>query len=303
LCSVDEAVQVIAAAVLPWAGVHVGPREQARRAAQLATVVDGFATPVRPYLRAVTARALTNRWLRRVVRDARARRTSVTPPGSGLDAVLGFRDEHGRPLSAALAAVELHNIVRPSIAVAWFVAFADAALQEHPDWCARIAAGDDTAAWAFAHEVRRRYPFVPVLAARTRTAEDIGGVPVPRGGFVLLDVHGTTHDPAYWPEPDDFDPERFLRADYPDEALIPQGGGDRATGHRCPGEDLTLTILQVSVRRLAGSPRPDTEQEIGYDATRVPPRPQVPARTRNWSATAATRRALLSLVTRFRVQG
>jgi cytochrome P450 len=37
-----------------------------------------------------------------------------------------------------------------------------------------------------------------------------GGVRVPRGGLVVLDVHGTDHDPEHWPDPDRFDPDRFL---------------------------------------------------------------------------------------------
>jgi cytochrome P450 len=41
---------------------------------------------------------------------------------------------------------------------------------------------------AFAQEVRRLHPFVPVLAARARCAQDVLGVPVPRGGLVVLDV-------------------------------------------------------------------------------------------------------------------
>ena len=71
------------------------------------------------------------------------------------------------------------------------------ALHEHPEWRRRIADGDEVALAAFVQEMRRLHPFVPVLAARTRSAQDVLGVPLPRGGLVVLDVHGTDHDPAH----------------------------------------------------------------------------------------------------------
>jgi hypothetical protein len=77
-----------------------------------------------------------------------------------------------------------------------FVAFAGRALHEHPGWRTRIAEGDREALSAFVHEVRRLYPFVPVLAARAGDRQDVLGVAVARGGLVVLDVHGTDHDPA-----------------------------------------------------------------------------------------------------------
>ncbi len=262
----------MAAAVIPWAGIPVGPEEVPRRAAQLTSVVDGFATPGRPYVRAAVARGRTNRWLRGVVRRARAGQPHPAA-GTALHAVATFRDERGRLLPPRTAAVELHNVVRPTIAVAWFVSFAGKALHEHPEWRERIAAGDDAAVRAFAHEVRRLYPFVPILAAKARHAQDVAGFRLRRGGLVVLDVHGTNHDPAHWPDPDRFDPDRFLHGGHDPDALVPQGGGDVASGHRCPGEDVTLTMLRVAVRRLAGLPDLVHATDLGYDMTRVPTRP------------------------------
>ena len=269
----DEAVRVIATSVLLWAGIPVTPQELPRRAQQLATIVDGFAKPGRPYLRAVAARAASDRWARRLVHRVRTGALDAAP-GTALHAAATATDTRGRLLPERVAGVELLNVVRPTVAVAWFVAFAGRALHEHPQWRERIAAGDEAALEAFVQEVRRLYPFVPVLAARTRTAQDVLGVRVPRGGFVVLDVHGTDHDPQHWPEPDAFDPGRFLDGPVDPDALVPQGGGDVATGHRCPGEGATLTMLAVAVRALASAPLAVPPQDLEHDPAVMPARPR-----------------------------
>jgi fatty-acid peroxygenase len=269
----DEAVHVLAASVLPWAGVPVTPDELPRLARRLAAVLDGFATPGPAYVRAVRARRQVGRWARQLVRRVRA--GELRPPaGSALHAAATLRHADGRLLPERTAAVALLNVVRPTVAVAWFVAFAGKALHEHPEWRRRIADGDEVALAAFVQEVRRLYPFVPVLAARTRTAQDVLGVPLPRGGLVVLDVHGTDHDPAHWPDPDRFDPDRFLQGSVDLDTLVPQGGGDVATGHRCPGEAVTLTMLAVATRALARTPHTVPPQDLGYDLSRIPTLPR-----------------------------
>ena len=213
------------------------------------------------------------RWAGRLVRRVRNGELHP-PPGSALQAAAALRHVDGRLLPERAAGVALLNVVRPTVAVAWFVAFAGKALHEHLEWRRRIADGDEVALAAFVQEVRRLYPFVPVLAARTRSAQDVLGVPLPRGGLVVLDVDGTDHDPAHWPDPDRFDPNRFLQDPVDLDTLVPQGGGDVATGHRCPGEAVTLTMLAVAARVLARTPHTLPSQDLGYDLSRIPTRPR-----------------------------
>jgi hypothetical protein len=196
------------------------------------------------------------------------------PYGSALHAAARARDPKGWLLPERVAATTVLNVVRPTVAVAWFVAFAGKALDEYPEWRERIANGDDAALDAFVQEVRRLYPFVPVLAARARAAQDVLGVRVPGGGLVVLDVHGTNHDPEHRPEPDRFDPDRFLQGRVDPDTLVPQGGGDVTNGHRCPGEGVTLTMLAVAVRALAGLPQTLAPPDLDYDLSRIPTRPR-----------------------------
>ncbi|MEE3918236.1 hypothetical protein V2I01_05100 [Micromonospora sp. BRA006-A] len=70
---------------------------------------------------------------------------------------------------------------------------------------------------------------------------------------MLLDLYGTNHHPDLWPEPARFRPERF--AGWRDDpfGLVPQGGGDHFTGHRCAGEWITIELMKRAVTNLTGA--------------------------------------------------
>lgn len=59
-----------------------------------------------------------------------------------------------------VAAVELLNIIRPTVATARFVLFAALALYENPRCVKKLQTGDKKYLWCFAQEVRRFYPFL-----------------------------------------------------------------------------------------------------------------------------------------------
>lgn len=69
------------------------------------------------------------------------------------------------------------------------------------------------------------------------------------GDWALLDLFGTNRDPRIWTEPEAFRPGRFLDRQPDPFQLIPQGGGDHCTGHRCPGEWITLALARRAARR------------------------------------------------------
>jgi fatty-acid peroxygenase len=258
----DELAEVYGAAVLPWAGIACSRRRAARLARRLARIVDGFGGVPTAYARGWAARITANRWAGRLVASVRTGAT-IPPAGSVLAVVAGA------DLPTPVAAVELVNVLRPTVAVAWPGTFAAAALAEHRQW--RGLLGDPERRVAFAHEVRRRYPFVPALAGRVRREADALGHHLSTGDRVVLDVVGTDHDPSTWPDPEDFLPTRFARGEPDPFALVPQGGGDAHTGHRCPGEPLTVRLLAATAGVLAGL---DFEPlDTSYDLTRIPTLP------------------------------
>ncbi|WP_239647499.1 hypothetical protein [Nocardiopsis baichengensis] len=59
-----------------------------------------------------------------------------------------------------------------------------------------------------------------------------------------------------------------------DDVFIPQGGGDVALDHRCPGEDVVLSILTELSTRLAALDCTGPEQDRTIPVGRIPTRPR-----------------------------
>jgi fatty-acid peroxygenase len=176
-------------------------------------------------------------------------------------------------LPSRTAGVELLNVLRPTVAVAWLGTFAAYRFAEHTDWRERLAGPDGGRdRLAFSQEVRRTTPFAPVLAAKVHQRADLEGLALRPGDRLVLDVMGIDHDPARWPDPQRFDPERFLDVRPGDYDLVPQGGGPVRTGHRCPGESVALSLLDVTLRILALVDY--TPMSTDVDLSRMPTLPE-----------------------------
>ncbi len=233
-----------------WAGVPLPPDRVERTARMLAAMYEHVADLGLGHLKARRARREANAWAGRIVSDARTGALG-TVPGTALHAIAEHRDPRGHPLDVSVAAVELLNVLRPTVAVALFMTHAAHALYEHPGARERVRHDPDGTARAFAQEVRRLYPFFPLAAARTRKAFAWHGHRFPAGVRVLLDIPGTNRDPAAWDDPDRFDPSRFIGTEPGAFELVAQGGGDHYTGHRCAGEWITIELMRAAVHHFA----------------------------------------------------
>jgi fatty-acid peroxygenase len=266
------AVAVFGEAVQEWAGAADSPPVMAQRSRDLGLIVDGFATPSPAWVRAVRARRRADTWATRAITDVRQGRRRAER-GTAAWVMAHATDLDGELLPARTAAVELLNVLRPTVAVAYFAAFAALELEANPDLADRCATGDPEAVERFCQEVRRMSPVVPRLAGRSRCPFTWHGHEVDAGDRVLLDVHGTDTDPHAWSDASTFDPDRFRSdaAERPD--FIPQGGGCVETGHRCPGEGIAMALLCAVVpplARLDWSIHPDDRV---YSRRRMPARP------------------------------
>lgn len=93
--------------------------------------------------------------------------------------------------------------------------------------------------------------------------------------MTLLDFYGTNHDANLWENPELFKPERFAKWDEDSFTLISQGGGDHHTGHRCPGEWITLDIMKASFDYLANEIAYEVpDQDLSYSLVDIPSIPK-----------------------------
>jgi fatty-acid peroxygenase len=191
----EEVGPVLCHAVHLWAGVPIVPSQVPGRTNDLRAMIEAPAAVGPPHRRGRSARRRAEHGLGTLVKRVRAG-TSVAPEGSAVQVVSAHRDVDGRLLDARVAAVELLNLLRPTVAVDRFITFAALALHAHPQWRSRLRDGDGREAELFVQEVRRFYPFFPMQAARVRTPFDWQGVHFPSGRRVLLDLYGTDHHPS-----------------------------------------------------------------------------------------------------------
>ncbi|MHC3458909.1 cytochrome P450 [Streptomyces flavovirens] len=271
----DEMSKVLTRAVCSWAGLPGDIGRDDALADDLVAMVDGFATAGPRHWRARRARHRQEDRLGRLISTYRSPEAlEGVPDGSVLTSVASHRDEDGALLHVRTAAVELLNVVRPTVAVSWFLTFGAHAMHRWPSVRERLAAGDASYALAFAQEVRRFYPFAPFLGGLAAADLRWQGEEIPAGTMVLLDVYGQNHDPELWEAPYVFSPERFVGREPGRDELIPQGGGEAGSGHRCPGEDITLALLCALGPKLARLTYDVPEQDLRIPLRRVPTRPR-----------------------------
>lgn len=267
------AQEILTQTVCAWAGVPLAKAEVKRRSRDLAALFDQADSFGPKHWQARLARRRTERWISGFIEDIRAGR--FTPPAkSAAHLIAWHRELNGELLSPRIAAVELINVLRPTVAVAVYIVFAALALHQHPECRAQLAAGDGDAEH-FVQEVRRFYPFFPLVAARVREDFEWRGYPFPAGRLVLLDLHGTNHDARTWERPDAFWPERFRTWDGSAFNFIPQGGGSHERNHRCPGEWITIELMKVAAQFLTGRLAYEVPpQDLRIERSRLPALPR-----------------------------
>ena len=268
------AQEILCRAVCAWTGVPLPDAEAAPRAHDLFLMIDAFGSVGLRHWRGRFARRRCEKWIGDMVEETRA---GVYRPGeeTALYAIAWHRTLEGVLLSRQMAARELLNILRPTVAISYYIAFAALALHIHPACRDKLRQDKNDYIDLFIDEVRRFFPFAPFLGARARRSFTWQGCPFRQGQLAVLDLYGTDHSPQLWHRPESFNPERFADRPSVDYALIPQGGGDAATGHRCPGENITTAALQCALYflinvidyRVPG-------QDFSYNLSRMPTYPR-----------------------------
>lgn len=107
-------------------------------------MIEGAGSAGPRAVRGLMLRSQTERWARDIIRRVRADKLAV-PDDSAVRAIASHRDSNGRLMRVDTAAVELINVLRPTVAVNRYIMFAALALHQHPECRERLLAADDDA--------------------------------------------------------------------------------------------------------------------------------------------------------------
>ncbi|WP_345948001.1 cytochrome P450 [Mucilaginibacter sp. PAMB04274] len=268
-----EARVILCKAVCAWAGVPLTDEEAPYIARDFTLMVDAFGAVGPRNWRGQRARKRTERWMNGIIKKVRQLKL-VPERGSALYLTANHKDVDGNVLDIPMATVELLNILRPTVAIAWYVTFSAHAFTTYPDSRLKFLMNVSDYRECFVHEVRRFYPFAPVMGARVKHEFDWHGYRFPKNSLVLLDMYGTNHDPRLWDSPQEFIPERFNNRQIKPFDFLAQGGGDPHQGHRCPGEWITIEVLKTFMGFLVEKVAFDVpQQDLSYDLSRMPTLP------------------------------
>ncbi len=269
------------------------------RASERATRVLMIADPPRQLIRAWAAfvhhapllpRSLARvQWVMRTIDEAvwdvvDERRRNPTDADDLLNLLLSAEDEHGklglRRVRDEVTTFMLagHETTANALAWTWYLLSQNHAARE------RMLEEIDTVLggrrptvediprlpWTTAcfQEGMRIYP--PAWSIpRTAIADDeIDGHRIPRGATVIIPIYSIHHDERFWPEPETFDPERFLGQNAKGRhrsAYLPFGGGRRV----CIGSSFALMEATLIMAMMS--------QRFVYDT--VPDHPVEPEAT------------------------
>jgi cytochrome P450 len=98
-------------------------------------------------------------------------------------------------------------------------------------------------------ESMRLYTPIWIFAREPLADDNIDGYHIPAGTSILISPYVTHHDPAIWPDPDTFDPDRFLPEQVSQRhrfAYYPFGGGP----HLCIGQTFAMMEAKIALATI-----------------------------------------------------
>jgi cytochrome P450 len=168
-----------------------------------------------------------------------------------LGITLAVRDDEGNPipdnaLREQIASLLIAGYETTSQALSWL----GNEITRQPELLERLtesAQGDDPA-WidATIHEVLRMHPPVPFNVRYVVEPFALDGVVLEPGRIVMPFTYAVHRRPDLYPEPDRFQPGRFIGARPGTYEWIPFGGGTR----RCLGAAFSLLEIRVILRTI-----------------------------------------------------
>ncbi|MDN6195343.1 MAG: cytochrome P450, partial [Atopostipes suicloacalis] len=248
----DLANIVLFETIAEWSGINLDQLSDDKVkdfAKNQISMISGAVTSPTDHLKGISDRNESEEWAQGLIKEARENPV----PGKENRALYTFAqatDLDGELLPVEVAAVELLNIIRPTVALTVWMALMGEALFNKEGIYDELKEDFERLQDPFIQEMRRYYPFFPMLPAIAIDDVEIDGYHIPKDSWTVLDLYGTNHDERVIEKPEEFNIRRYLgRAkdlSYEEEyEMIAQGGGKFREMHRCAGEWITLHSLRV----------------------------------------------------------
>ncbi|WP_447002677.1 cytochrome P450 [Saccharothrix isguenensis] len=184
-----------------------------------------------------------------------------------LSVLLGITRSDGTPLSAVelrdeMMTMFLAGTETTAAGITWALEFLSREHAVRERLVAEIDEGaDDTFLTATVHEVLRMRPPTPQIIPREVVKPiEIGGVRYEPGMQLWASGYLMHHDPDVYPDPDTFNPERFVGVKPGAYTWIPFGGGHT----RCLGDRIAVMEMKAVLRAVLSTcelHRPDQKPE------------------------------------------
>ncbi|GAA0985687.1 cytochrome P450 [Acrocarpospora macrocephala] len=201
------------------------------------------------------------RILRREVDDRRAQ------PRDDITSAIVHAKIDGQPIDPAIAFSMVQIIIVAGFdTTVYGIGSLLRLLATRPDLQARVRAGDRALRDHVIEESLRLDSPVFGLARSAVVDTELSGCPVPQGSRLLLCYGAANHDPAVFPEPEQFDPDRGNLRQH-----LAFGSGR----HRCIGEHLAKMEIRVALEELLDriptfTLAPEAEVKLKVGNTRGP---------------------------------
>ncbi len=191
---------------------------------------------------------------RMIYEEIAARRAAAEPGDDILSLLLEARDEQGRPLTDRELRDELMTLLlagheTTATALAWTVE----RVTRHPQVLAQLQDGAEPEGYldAVITETLRLRPVVPAVVRKLQAPLTFGGWELPAGVHIAPNIWLIHRDPATYPEPEAFRPERWLGRRPGTYEWIPFGGGIR----RCLGASFALYEMRIVLEEILARTR------------------------------------------------
>src|SRR5699024_650853 len=160
----EEAKKILTKAICRWTGVPTDGVDMDQLSEQLGDMYEAAEKIGMKHFKGELSRKKTEKWLMNMTASIREGK-QITEEHTPLYNIATHRDVNGDLLDEKIAAVEVLNLLRPTVAISVYIVLIALALHDFPEAKEKLIDADAAAYKRFVQETRRYYPFFPVAPA------------------------------------------------------------------------------------------------------------------------------------------